>query len=216
MHPLLRSSLPALLLAVPLSACGGGGGGNNTPATLDRTIGLPLALALTGSMNSIGEYGDTSISGYVAVGDDYRYGVDMEDRCFLTFDLASMPTGVTITKAEIRLAGRVSYGNPFALLGAPLVDHMNMGGSVTINDFADAIAGSVAIFPQFTNAIGYQPGAFLVTSQVRTDYQNALPVTSFKLRFSAAPFADGQLQLVEFQVSQNDPALRPTLVVTYL
>lgn len=215
MTPFLRSPLPALLaLALPFGGCGGGAN-NDTPPTLDKTIALPVSLALTGSMNSIGEYGDTSSDGTAVVGDDYRYGDDYEIRCFLTFDLTPLPAGATISRAEIHVAGRVKYGNPFALLGSPLVDHTNMGGTVTINDFADAITGSVAIFPQFTDAPAYQPATILVTSQVRTDYLNALTVTSFKLRFGAAPLHDQLYEQVAIQVSATDSALRPTLVVTY-
>lgn len=207
-------ALPSLLaLALPLAACGGGSGGGTE--TLDKQITLPLWLPLSGSMRgTTGEWGDTS-GGSLVAGDDFVYGDDYPTRCFLSFDLSPLPAGATISQAVIHVDGRVRYGTPYVSYGTLNLDHVNMGPTITTNDFVDAISGLVPGFPTFLATPGFQPGTTTVTNQVRTDYLNALLVTSFRVGFAGAPVHNSTGEDIEILVNPVNPSQRPTLVVTY-
>lgn len=214
MNSLRRFVLSAAgLLALPLVACGGGGGGANGTGT---TVVLPISPSFTGTMASFGPYSDALTDGLLIVGDEYYAGGDYEDRCFLSFDLGTLPTGAIITKAEVHLVGRIhTTGSPYLVMGSLLADHVDMGAAVSGNDFTDTIASSVAVLPTFTNDATYQAGVVPVTGSVQFDWENARPRASFRLRFLNAPYADALDERVAILVSGLDPSARPTLVVTY-
>jgi hypothetical protein len=202
----------AALLALPLAACGGGGGGGGNGET---TLIVPLDYAFSGSMVSFGPFSDPT-AGILVVGDEFFDTADYEDRCFLSFSLASLPAGADISAAEIRLGGRVATAtNPYVVFGSLLADHLDMGAGVSGNDFTDTLASAVAVLPTFPSGTSFTQGSFPITGSVRDDAQNGRPRASFRLRFPGAPVQDGVFARVHVEVSPADPDLRPTLVITY-
>lgn len=212
MTPSRLLALPAsVLLALPLAACGGGGGGDDDA----KNVVLPVVSEFTGTMASFGPYSEGLTDGILVVGDEYYAGDDYEDRCFLSFDLSAIPVGAIIEKAELHLAGRIHTAtNPYLSMGSLLVDQVEMGAAVSLNDFLDTHVAGVAVLPTFTSDPTYQEGVVDLTLPVSFDYANASPRTSYRLRFNTAPYADDATARIAIVCSGVDPSARPMLVVT--
>jgi|GEM_PF-3463033 len=210
-----RRLLALFALVLPVAACGGGGGGGGN---LDLTATLPILLDnRTGTLTSVPEtFNVAAYGGHVALGDDFAFGSDHDTRGILTFDLAALPPGAVISSAIVRLAARVNSGNPYAVHGLPLVDHVFVTGSdISAANFSGTtITAGHALFPTFTGA-AFQQAQFDVTGPVRADFEGGQPDTSFRVYFAQSPEANSQDDIVFIQVSTTDPALRPIVVVTY-
>ncbi len=218
MHPSPRRArglFAMLALASTLSACGGGGGGGD--GNLDLTATLPILLDnRTGTLTSVPEvFNVAAYGGAVALGDDFVFGSDYDTRGILSFNLAVLPPGAVISSAIVRLSARVSSGNPYAVHGLPLVDHVFVTGSdiAAVNFSGTTVTAGQALFPTFTSA--FLPAEFDVTGPIRDDFEGGKTHSSFRVYFAASPELNSLDDLVLIQVSTTDPALRPIVVVTY-
>lgn len=214
--PRRASGLSALVvLALTVAACGGGGGGDGNS---DLTATLPILLDnRTGTLTSVPEvFNVAAYGGHVALGDDFAFGSDYDTRGILTFDLAALPPGAVISSAIVRLSARVNSGNPYAVHGLPLVDHVFVTGSdISAANFSgNTITAGLELFPTFTGA-AFQQAQFDVTGAVRADFEGGQPDTSFRVYFGISPEFNSLDDIVFIQVSTTDPALRPIVVVTY-
>lgn len=205
-------------LALPVVACGGGGGGGGGGGNVDLTAVLPILMDnRTGTMTTVPEiFNAASFGGHVALGDDVAFGSDVDTRGFLTFDLAGLPAGAVISSAIVRFGGRVASGNPYAVHGLPLVDHVFMAGtSLTASNFSgNTTTAGIALFPTVT-AGAFQQAQFDATGAVREDFEAGRTAASFRVYFAQSPEPNTLDDMVLIEVSTTDAVLRPTVLVTY-
>ncbi|MCC7571870.1 MAG: PKD domain-containing protein [Candidatus Methanofastidiosum sp.] len=61
---------------------------------------------------------------------------NLQIKCFLSFDISSIPAGATITSATLGLTDNtITLGNPFATLGNLRVYYVDYGTSLTVSDY---------------------------------------------------------------------------------
>ena len=216
----VRRTCAFLALALPLAACGGGSGGGagGGGGNVDLTAVLPIVMDnRTGTMTSVPEiFNVAQYSGHVALGDDFVFGSDYDTRGFLTFDLSSLPPGAVISSAVVHLGAQVHSGNPYAVHGLPLVDHVFMSGpNLTLASFSgNTTTAGIALFPTFTTG-AFQQGEFDATAAVRLDFEAGRSTASFRVYFANSPEPNSLDDIVFIEVSTTDALLRPTVVVTY-
>lgn len=86
--------------------------------------------SISGSLTSMG----TKYDGQIYTAGDQ--GGNLQVKCFLAFDISSIPADATITSATLGLTdNRIVLGNPFATLGKLSVYNVNYGNTLELSDF---------------------------------------------------------------------------------
>jgi len=201
----MRTIVFGLMFVLLTSACGGGGDGG--PATLD--LHLPAEALLDGIVEGGGTvYVDDAFG--IAVGHSGPTGW----RGFVTFDLGSVPAGITVTSATLSIRQRSVTGTPFATLGgAVVVDHVIVGSTLDAGDYATpSLAQDVGTLSTSTEA-GVR--TLPVGQQVEADLLAMRPRTSFRLRFPVEFVATGT-DYVLFNAQEDDDGsgIKPVLQIT--
>jgi len=199
------------IIAGAASAPGcGGGGGNRTPVT----VTILSTAALDGRVHS---------TGLVQAGPAYSlaYG-DYADalgpvsgvRSFVSFDLAVIPAGATVTEATLTLFEKSHNGAPFSL-GQNVVDHVVYGsvldaGAYSRSGLGDAIA-------TFAGDLSPGPKTVTVTDAVALDV-GSRPQSQYRLRFTLESNNDGESDEIAYYSSGTATSEdeRPMLTVKYL
>ena len=211
----MRASLLALGTFL-LSACGSGGGGGGGPSPL--TLVLPSEGTVDGTVRSDGTVNAGGI-------DCYLGDVDMEDpgpamlppvhvgeRAFVSFDLASVPLGVTIVSATLTLGQFNTEGDPYGDgHGVVIADHVDYGPALDVGDY-DAAPLSTDVGTLSPDA-AQEEKSLDVTAEVIDDL-GLRARSQFRLRFSNADSdADGTADRTGFW--SGDAPTPPTLTIRY-
>ncbi len=152
--------------------------------------------ALSGSMRSDGfMYG---LGSYTA-GDQAG---NLQVKCFLSFDISSIPAGSTITSATLSLTDNtITLGNPFATLGNLRVYNVDYGNTLALKDFNRPRLSTVWSGSSPPNE----------AMDVRLQLQNAVATgknnLQFRIEFAVPTDNDGAVDRITFN--------NPTLVYFY-
>lgn len=210
----------------------------NNPATPDRSLSLSVSTGpwglfvdvtpvVIGSTPGLDGYarsnGTASASGSPATGDkDASYSFGVGWRQIYSFDIASIPSSVTINAATLRLYQCDVQGMPYTFLGNVLVDQIDYGG--VFDPFGRAYDNLVTVANNVgtlstTTSLGYR--SLSVTTRLQNDLAASRVRSQYRLRFSPLDtdfdFADDFAQFTDAEDSlcagtiTNQP---PQLVIT--
>lgn len=162
--------------------------------------------------------GFRSSNGGGNAGVDIRAGrnIYLVTRGFVSFDLADIPEGATITQATLRLYQYKIIGNPYGVGGTLKVDHLNYGGSLENADYAaSAILSSFATLT-INSAIEWKDAS--VTDRVKDDLANDRKKSQFRIHFTTETTggdATGDFAYFESAENTGTTGNTPQLVVKY-
>lgn len=150
------------------------------------------SLTLSRSLMSDGRTYDV---GYYTVGDQTT---NTQVKCFLSFDISSIPAGANITSASLLLTDNtITLGNPFQTLGYLRVHNVDYGNSLTLSDFNGPRISTVWA--------GTSPPNEAI--DVRLQLQNAVATgknnLQFRIEFTAPTDNDNKVDRLTF----NNPGL---------
>jgi len=151
---------------------------------------------LSGSMTSAGS---TYSSGTYTAGDQAG---NLQIRCFLSFDISSIPAGSTITSATLGLTDNtITLGNPFATLGNLRVYNVDYGTSLTVSDFNGPKLSTVW-------SGGSAPSDVMdVKSELANAVASGKKNLQFRIEYATTTDNDGQVDRITFN--------KPTLLYFY-
>jgi len=207
---------PAVLGLCALVACelgegdGNGGGPGLGP---EQTVTVGSTATLDGWVRDNGDAGPTGSQ--VIAGDLLTSGVYRGYRGFYSFDITSIPTGSSVTSANLRLYQLSFNGAPYVELGNVIVESVDYGASLDPPDYGAApLAPAIGTLSNNT-ATEYK--TLIVTGAVQADVAAARTGAQFRLRFSNTDNNnDGSADNVTFtDVEWPVAANRPELVVKY-
>jgi DNA-binding beta-propeller fold protein YncE len=207
------------------------------PATPDRTLNLSASSGPWGVYVDVTPIvlGSTSgLDGYVLddgsvntdpLGADPKTG-DMEDgflgprlvaRQFYSFDLAGIPSTVSVRSATLRLHQASVEGSPYGIgfLGSVIVDHINYGDSLGITDY-NAAALTPNIGTLSTDA-SLEYKTLSVAASVASDILASRSRSQYRLRFSdetSINFDNDYVQFTDAEDSCCAANRPPQLVIT--
>ena len=167
--------------------------------------------------------GTKELDGYMAsdgVGDntqDIRAGrnTDAVTRGFTNFDLSSIPTGVSIKAAELRLYQNKTVGTPYTASGELRFDHLNYGDSLDDSDYSlPAFTSNYGILST-SKRLGWKEVD--VTDAVRDDFANGRTQSQYRVHFGRETTGGDIKGDIVYFVSSNTSSStnRPQLVIEY-
>lgn len=140
--------------------------------------------------------------------------IDAVTRGFVTFDLSSVPTGITVREALLRLYQKDSIGTPYTLIGEVRIDHLLYGDSLDADDYSTAaLLGNITTLST-SKRIGWKEAD--VTEVVRDDFANGRSQSQFRIHFSKETTGGDQKgDYIYFTPSDNKSQNSPQLVIEY-
>ena len=215
-----------LALALLLAGCGSS---SSSPAVADgldggdesaKTMVLTADRSLTGWFRSDGLFGTPGgTGGIVLVGDTGIWGL----RGFLGFNIGGIPADAEILAAELSVwhFKGPAQGSPYADLGNLLIDYVDIGSSLDLDDYRVlALESDIAVLSDAPTE-GLRTADVtkqLQTARVLADLAAGRPVISFRVRFPKETDGDvTQTDAVNLN-GLDDPrsnGVLPTLTVEY-
>jgi hypothetical protein len=175
------------------------------PVTEDKTI--TATASLDGYRGSNG-FGRDDL--YILVGRN----LSVIQRGFVSFDLSSLPSDITIEQATLRVYQQKIVGSPYSVGGALKVDHLDYGDSLGNDDYgATSISSS---FITLTNNASIEWKDANVTDRLKDDLSNGRSRSQYRLHFSTEPTGSSS-DLVYFESADNSQGTGnlPQLVIKY-
>ncbi len=207
----MRRIATLVFLVAALGGCGGGDDGPDTPVTLT----IPSTPSLDGLVFATGT---VTLSSNVTAG-DYADAIGPQGglRGFVSFDLAGIPAGATVTEATLTLTQRLVNAAPYTSLGAILVDQVVYGNVLDAGAYSRSFPSSQG-FATLSSDATLGPKTITVTTQVKDDLASARTQSQFRLRFPVEDDLDMDSDQAAFWSAETatTPADRPTLTVTYI
>lgn len=178
-----------------------------TPKILTKTLS---SLANLDGFESSNGGGNTSL--------DIRAGrnTNLVTRGFIGFDLSSLPDGVTVTGATLRVYQAKTVGNPYGVGGNLMIDHLNYGNSLENVDYS-----TVAILSNFATLstdAAVQWKEVEVMERVQSDVDEARAYSQFRIHFTSEnKGGDVAGDFVYFEAKDNSEGTgnTPELVIKY-
>jgi hypothetical protein len=210
----LRYLAAGIAIALSASGCESGIG--------SRSVRLPPAFDRTGTLRSDGFFQNMTQVAAVSTGDTGDIGGgsaadNLELRGFVSVSLSPIPAGATVTKVVLELQGSVPFANVFGDFGALHVDHIDVVGGISLDDFDE----DDVLAEDFTN-ISSLPldGSSMtveidITKHVQADLAAGRPISSFRFRFNGAPSADLQHDVAAFDAFPDFADQQPFATATY-
>lgn len=201
---------PALLVASFAAIASLAGCPVTPPATDDDTSRIDVVFDRTGSLLRDSIFQNMTQASTI-VGDDSS---NRPFCAFVSLNLNNIDDDENVTRVVLNLTAIVANGDPFGDFGTITVDHVNVVSGISASDYTggtiQAAIATIQSFPTGTQ----QPVTIDVTSQVNADRTAGRPISSFRLRFDAAPSADGLPDNVLISTSADDANQRPSGTIT--
>ena len=151
----------------------------------------------SGDVISDGSYVGIGSSHYIAGDNTANKGI----RCFLTFDLSTLPAGANISSAYLNLTSSTLYGDPFGDLGNMVLEQVRYGTSLTAGDYNTP---SVNYICQYVSKPTTSKN---VTTAVKNEFSLGYNRFQVRLRFTSKTDNNGDFDRIVFS--------NPTLTITY-
>ena len=135
-------------------------------------------------------------------------------RGFVSFELSSLPQGVQVQEATLRLYQTKVEGNPYGNLGSLKVDHLNFGDSLEDADYATpAILSS---FATVSSKALIEWKDMNVTREVKDDLSVGRSRSEFRIHFTTE-VTGATSDFAYFESAENTEGTgnTPQLVVKY-
>ena len=166
------SSSVAFLLGLLALGCSDVSG----PGAVDLPEGVVGGSLLHATLRSVGA--NTNVA--VIPGDDAN---GIAYRSTLGFDLTKIPSHASVTQATLTVTQCRVGGDPFGVLGALVVDQINLTGGLSDAAYAGLTLSADIGTLSSTPAIGAR--TLDVTAQVRADRDAGRRVTAYRLRYAS-------------------------------
>jgi hypothetical protein len=140
--------------------------------------------------------------------------ISVIQRGFVSFDLSSLPSDVTIESATLRMYQEKVVGNPYGVGGSLKIDHLNYGNSLGNEDYgASSISSS---FTALTNNATVEWKDVSVTDSLKNDLSNGRDKSQYRIHFSTESTGTTS-DLVYFESADNSQGTDnlPQLVIKY-
>ena len=181
----------------------------STPTPKIKTITLQSKDSLDGYLSS---------DGRIQSGSNIRAGrnTNLTTRGFVSFDLDTIPQGVTIFSATLRLYQAEGVGDPYGVGGNLKIDHLNYGGSLDESDFN--IAPILTSFATLSSVPTVEWKEADVSNALKNDIFTQRSKSQYRIHFTneekgGVPTGD----FVYFESSEDtyQSGFTPQLVVKY-
>jgi len=141
----------------------------------------------------------------------------LADRGFVSFDLSTLPSKVTLEKATLRLyQARITH-DPYSALGNLLVDHLNYGATLEAGDYnRAALSSSIGTI---SNNPTLEWKELEVTERVKNDLASGRTRSQYRLHFAIETLGGGASgDFAFFETGENyfGTGNLPQLVVTFI
>lgn len=165
------------------------------PGIIASLIHKPVE-SISGSLTSMG----TKYDGQIYTAGDQ--GGNHQVKCFLAFDISSIPADATITSATLGLTdNRIVLGNPFATLGKLSVYNVNYGNTLELSDFDGPKLSTVWSGNSLPSEV------IEVKSAVQNAVSSGKKYVQFRIEFTKKTDSDNSVDRIEFK--------NPTLMYFY-
>jgi len=184
--------------------------------SLMRLISLQSSIGLDGIARSDG-YFSTTLG--LAAGDT---SVNLYQRGFLTYDLSSIPTHISLSSVKLKiyqnrtLGNGSLYGNPYSSLGVLYLEVVDYGDSLDASDF-DASPITEDLIYLGDNDTDKEWKEADVTAVIRNAYHSGAISIQFRLRFELDTDNDNAGDIAYFESSDNywQTGKLPELLINY-
>jgi hypothetical protein len=203
---------------VSLTACSFDSVTNSTHLTGHGVDTLSLVTGFSGTMVTAGGNYNFAPATEIAVGDLDAANPGETQRGFVTFDVTPL-AGDSALSAILRIDECAVRGDPFALLGVMVVDHITPGTPPGVTQYVGATLTSNLGTIASDNTIDFHELA--VTSAVESDLTSGATYSQFRLRFSIEDGNNNGLNdYVDVRTSESgdcmaDATRAPVLIVTF-
>lgn len=144
-----------------------------TSAPNYHTMTINSTASLDGWRASNGGYNNTW---YIQVG----HNSTLTERGFVSFDISSIPSGVTIDEVKLRLFQGEVVGTPYA--SSLIVDHLDYGTDLSATAYdGSTLASNIGTL---TSNATVEWKDLLVTDRVKNDISSSRSRSQFRLRFA--------------------------------
>ena len=203
----IRSVLLLCTVGVAASCGGGGGGGGSLHA-----FAFPSNAFNDGYVSTQPAVLRDSVSVVLGWDDLNEFVV----RGFYRFLHTGIPAGAKIVSATLLTYQFDVFGDPYSALGGGvLVDHLDMGEKLYVEDFDSAALSSAIGVLSADATLGVK--TLNVKSEVQADVDALRPYTDFRLRFPLDSSSDRQSHFASFSDAEDAEAtgFPPVLLVTW-
>ncbi|MGE3182821.1 MAG: hypothetical protein AB7N71_14415, partial [Phycisphaerae bacterium] len=180
-----------------------------------ETITLDVSFDRTGTLEREGMFTNMLTQPFVLAGDDFT---NLGLCGFISISLNSLPETASVTRVVLQFDVSVLGGNPFGDFVRLRVNHVDVVSGINADDYnGTPLRSGVATITELTgprDGNGRQRVMVDVTTEVNADRAAGRPISSFQLIFADAPTTDGQTDALSVIASPDDPALRPSALVT--
>jgi hypothetical protein len=138
-------------------------------------------------------------------------------RGFMSFNLATLPAGVTIQSVELRFYQQEVLGNPYAKLGNLVLERVDLGSNLDAGDFSTAALDSHTIAQQTSAGAWYVISDPTLVTWLEREASAGRSNLQLRLRFALETDGDGQddyVSLLGGGLLSGQYA--PQLIVVYL
>ncbi|MCJ7805643.1 DNRLRE domain-containing protein [Patescibacteria group bacterium] len=190
----------------------------HTPTPTPTPTTITLVLSSTSGLDGFranNNGGNNNVD--IRVGNGAFVGVPSYElvlRGFVSFSLSSIPSGVTIEKATLRMYQRSVSGTPYVGENNLIIDSIDYGGELASDDFARS--------PIFSNIGTLTKNSSVewkdleVTESVKNDISSGKGRSQFRLRFANETDGNGNADQAFFDSSNSGyDGNKPQLVVKY-
>jgi hypothetical protein len=207
--PTAYNAAPTTTLTVPTT--------NVTPTLLvtPSPTSAPVSKVLT-SQASLDGFRSSNNGGNSGL--DIRAGrnVNLTTRGFVSFSLATLPSGANIVQATLRLYQVKVVGSPYTAGGILKVDHLNYGDSLDSTDHS--VAALLSGFASLSSTPAKEWKEVDVTVEVKDDIDAARSRSQYRLHFvTETTGGDVTGDFVYFESADNSEGTgnTPQLVIKY-
>lgn len=187
-----------------------------TPTPTPTPTPVPIEEQTLNSTSALDGFRSSNGAGNATV--DVRSGrnVNLITRGFVSFDLASLPSGITVEKATLRIYQTSIIGNPYGVGGNLLVDHLDYGDSLGDDDYnRSSLSSNIGTLS--SNAT-VEWKELEITDRLRNDLTSGRSRSQYRLHFTTETIGgDVTGDFAKFESGENSQGTGnlPKLVVRF-